>query len=227
MADLGHRMTDEELAKLEKKIARLYSAAAKDLKAKADDYFAKFKVRDMEMKALLDEGKITAEYYKNWRLAQMGRGERVLSLSKDCAKRVTEANTVAASYINDTTPSIMSLNHNYAAYEIESVAGDVGFTMWDESTVRNLMTQNEHNILPEASVNVPKDELWNRKKISNEITSGILQGESIDKIASRFQRVTLANRSRLSETQERLLRERRTAADNQAMSKRLTWASRF
>lgn len=195
MADLGHKLTDKELEALEKKIAKVYASASKDLKAKADEYFAKFKIRDEDMRQQLENGKITKEYYQQWRMTQMGRGERVKALEKECAKRVTEANKVAAAYINDTTPQVYSLNHNYAAYTIESVAGDVGFTMWDESTVRNLMTQGDEKILPKASINVPKDEIWNRKKIANEITAGILQGESIGKIANRFISVTNTNRT--------------------------------
>ena len=55
------------------------------------------------------------------------------------AERYTKANEVAIAYVNDATPGIYSLNRNYAAYTIEKAAGNVGFTLWDESTVRRLI----------------------------------------------------------------------------------------
>ena len=63
-------------------------------------------------------------------------GERYKALQAKVAKRMTDANATAISYINDATPGIYSLNRKYAAYLIESVAPDVDFTLWDEQTVR-------------------------------------------------------------------------------------------
>ena len=142
-SDLGHQLTDKELAKLERRIAKLYREAGKELQATIDAYFEQFKKRDEEMKALIgtvQNGKEWTEAdYKQWRLNQIGRGERYQAMRDKVAHRVTDANAVAASYTNDATPSIYSLNRNYSAYTIESVAGNVGFDLWDEQTVKRLM----------------------------------------------------------------------------------------
>lgn len=192
--DQGHIETEKLLVALERRIKKVYGDASKDMQKKADEYFAKFIERDKKQQELLKAGKITEEQYKQWRLAQMGRGERFIALRDDLAKRMTEANKVAVSYINDETPSIYSLNHNYAAYEIEQAAGNVGFTLYDEQTVKSLIAEDP-TLLPKRRVDAPKDLKWNKKRFTAEITAGILQGESIGKLANRVQNLSDANRS--------------------------------
>lgn len=192
--DQGHIETEKLLAALERRIKKIYGEASKEMQKKADAYFAQFAERDKKQKALLDAGKITEQQYRLWRLNQMGRGERFIALRDDLAKRMTEANKVANSYINDETPGIYSLNHNYAAYEIEKAVGDVGFTIYDEQTVRRLI-QEDPTLLPARRVDAPKDLKWNKKKFSREITAGIMMGESIGKLANRVQNLSDANRS--------------------------------
>lgn len=194
MDDLGHKWTEEELAALERRIYEVYSDAEKDLRQKADVYFAKLEDRDKKQRALLEEGKIAEEQYLQWRLAQIGRGKRFEALRDEMAERMTEANKTAVAYINDTTPGIYSLNHNYAAYTIEQVAGNVGFTIYDEQTIRRLI-QEDPDLLPKRRVNAPKDLKWNRKRFTAEITSGILQGESVKMLADRVEHLSDANRS--------------------------------
>ena len=192
--DQGHTETEKALVALEKRIEKIYGEASKEMQKKADAYFAKFIERDKHQQDLLKAGKITEQEYKQWRLAQMGRGERFIALRDDLAKRMTEANKVAVSYINDETPSVYSLNHNYAAYEIEKVSGNVGFTLYDEQTVKRLAA-NEPDLLPKRRVDAPKDLKWNKKRFQAEIVSGILQGESIGHLANRVQNLSDANRA--------------------------------
>ena len=100
--DLGHKLTDKELAKLERRIAKLYREAGEELQETIDAYFEQFKKRDEEMKALIgtvQNGKEWTEAdYKQWRLNQIGRGERYQAMRDKVAHRVTDANAVAASY---------------------------------------------------------------------------------------------------------------------------------
>lgn len=194
MSDYGHRLTEAELSKLEKKISTVYRDAYNDLQKKVETYFERFEQRDNAMKSKLNAGEITEDYYKQWRLAQMGRGERFETLRDEVAERMTKATEVAMAYINDTTPGIYTLNRNYEAYVIEQVAGDVGFTLINEQTVKRLITEDP-DLLPKRRVNAPVDKKWNRTRFSAEITSGILQGESIKKLADRVQNLSDANRA--------------------------------
>lgn len=188
--DAAHLQTDKELAKLEKRIAKIYKEAADDLQKTIDDYFAKFAKRDAKQKARLEAGEITEQEYKQWRLAQMGRGERFKALQSRVAERYTEANETAVRYVNDATPGIYSLNRNYSAYTIEKVAGNVGFDLWDEQTVRRLIVDNPEVMPyypPEKALKRGIDLAYGKKQISASVTSSILQGKSIPGIAKDLQ----------------------------------------
>ena len=188
--DAAHLQTDKELAKLEKRIAKIYKEAADDLQKTVDDYFAKFAKRDAKQKALLEAGEITEQEYKQWRLAQMGRGERFKALQSRVAERYTEANETAVRYVNDATPGIYSLNRNYSAYTIEKVAGNVGFDLWDEQTVKRLIVDNPEVMPyypPEKALNRGIDLAYGKRQISASVTSSILQGKSIPRIAKDLQ----------------------------------------
>lgn len=201
-SDLGHKLTDKELAKLERRIAKLYREAGKELQATIDAYFEQFKKRDEEMKALIgtvQNGKEWTEAdYKQWRLNQIGRGERYQAMRDKVARRTTDANAVAVSYANDATPGIYSLNRNYAAYTIEQVAGNVGFDLWDEQTVKRLMVE-QPNLMPyyppKRALKRGIDLAYGKKQITASVTSSILQGKSIKHMADDLQkRITTMSR---------------------------------
>lgn len=112
--DEAHRLTDKELAALEKRIAKVYREARNDLDETVKAYFERFRERDEEMKALIGteiNGKVwTEQDYKQWRLNQIGRGKRYQDLREKIAERMTKANEVAIAYVNDATPGIYSIN---------------------------------------------------------------------------------------------------------------------
>ena len=201
-SDFGHKLTDKELAKLERRIAKLYRDAGEELQATIDAYFEQFKKRDEEMKALIgtvQNGKEWTEAdYKQWRINQIGRGERYQAMRDKVAQRATDANAVAVSYTNDATPGIYSLNRNYAAYTIERVTGNIGFDLWDEQTVKRLMVEQ-----PDLMPYYPKDRAlkrgidlaYGKKQITASVTSSILQGKSIKHMADDLQkRITTMSR---------------------------------
>lgn len=192
--DEGHVWTDAELEKLERRIAAEYKKAADELTDKINAYFESFKKRDEETKALIgtivNGREYTEKDYQQWRLAQIGRGKRFEALRDRIAERMTHANEVAAAYINDKTPSIYSLNRNYSAYTIEKVAGDVGFDLWDEQTVKRLIVEQPDLMPyypPKRAVKRGIDLAWGKRQITAQVTSGILQGESIKHLADRLQ----------------------------------------
>ena len=190
MADKANRLTDEKLEEIEKRLSAIYSRAEKEIQKTIDDYFAKFSKRDAKQKERLDAGEITEQEYKQWRLAQMGRGERFKALQSRVAERYTEANETAVRYVNDATPGIYSLNRNYSAYTIEKVAGNVGFDLWDEQTVKRLIVDNPEVMPyypPKKALNRGIDLAYGKRQISASVTSSILQGKSIPGIAKDLQ----------------------------------------
>ena len=183
------RWTDKELEALESRIIEVYKQAEKDLDKDVKAYFAKFKLRDKEMQKLVKSGDMTEAEYQQWRMTQIGRGKRFEALRDKVAKRYTEANETANAYVNDATPSIYSLNRNYEAYQIEKTVGSCDFTMWDESTVRRLIVEQ-----PDLMPYYPKaralkrgiDLDYGKKQITNYVTSGIIRGLSVGKIANEL-----------------------------------------
>lgn len=193
--DEAHEWTDEELKKLESRIAGVYREARDDLQETIDAYFESFKNRDEEMRKLIgtmqNGEEWTEKKYEQWRIEQIGRGRRFEALRDKIAERMTKANETAIAYINDATPGIYSLNRNYTAYTIEKISGNVGFTIWDESTVKRLIVE-EPNLMPyypeKKAVKRGIALKWGKKKITSSVTSGILQGKSVGKIATDLQK---------------------------------------
>ncbi len=194
--DEAHAWTDEQLKGLESRIAAEYKKAADEISGKINAYFESFKKRDAAQQELIGTIVNGREYtkrdYQQWRLAQIGRGKRFEALRDRLAERMTKANEVAAAYINDKTPGIYSLNRNYGAYTIEKQAGaDVGFDLWDEQTVKRLIAEQSDLMPyypPKRAVKRGIDLSWGKRQITAQVTSSILQGESIKQMADRLQK---------------------------------------
>ena len=214
MAYYSDNWTDKELESLERRIAQVFKEAEKDLDKEVKEYFAKFKLRDKEMQALVDAGEMTQADYQQWRLTQMGRGQRFEALRDKVAERYTQANEVANAYVNDMTPSIYSLNRNYEAYTIEKAVGSCGFTLWDESTVRRLLVEQPDLMPyypPSRALNRGIDLEYGKSQITKNVTSGVIRGLSPGKIANEL----LANISGMNrDSAVRAARTGITAAQN-------------
>jgi SPP1 gp7 family putative phage head morphogenesis protein len=193
-SDAGHTLTDAELKKLEQRITQVYQEAADDMSKDIKAYFEKLEEREEKTRKLIGtivNGKeYTEEDFLQWRLNQIGRGERMEALRDKLAQRVTEANEVAVSYINDTTPGIYSLNRNYANYTIEQLSDSIDFALWDEQTVKRLITEAP-DLMPSypaaKAVKRGIDLAYGKTQITKQVTTGILKGESIKKISDRLQ----------------------------------------
>ncbi len=190
MSDYGHDRTDEQISALERRLQREYEAARKEAARMADEYFAAFAQRDAAQKALLDAGELTQQQYTQWRLAQMGRGERFCALRDKLAERLLHADEAAAAYINDVTPGVYAANRNYAAYTVEQAVGATDFTLWDEQTVKRLL-RDEPDLMPyypeEKAVNRGIDLAWGKRQISAQVTQSILLGDNLKQMADKLQ----------------------------------------
>lgn len=176
--------TERQLAELENKISAQYNDAYRELVKTCNEYFTKFEERYQKEYAAYQNGAYTDAEFKAWVKAQIARGEHWERLRKNAALRITKANETAASYINDTTPSIWTLNYNYTAYQAEKAMG-VSFDIYDENTVRRLIVEDP-KLLPSISrkaIDRAKDTAWNRNQFTKDVTSGILQGKSPAQLA--------------------------------------------
>ena len=58
MADKAHRLTDEKLEEMEKRLSAIYSRAEKEIQKTADEYFARFAKQDEAKRKLVEQGKL-------------------------------------------------------------------------------------------------------------------------------------------------------------------------
>ena len=106
---------------------------------------------------------------------------------------ITVTIIIAAGLIANNNIDVYALNANYALYEIEmGIHGGLSLSLYDHKTVEKMFKEGGFFI---PKVDVPKDQLWNRRKITSAVMQGVLQGESMDKIAGRLASVTDMNAS--------------------------------
>lgn len=193
MADKAHRLTDEKLEEMEKRLSAIYSRAEKEIQKTADEYFAKFAKQDEAKRKLLEQGKITEDEYKKWRKGKVMYGRRFTEMKEQCAKQLLNVNQTALAYVNGELPEVYAINYNALAGSVDGVGG-YSFTLVDADTVRNLAV-TDTSLLPYKEIDPAKDIPWNMKKINAETLQGILQGESMDKIAKRLRNVQEMNKT--------------------------------
>lgn len=186
MSKTAREVTDEELKRIEEELIRIYSRAEKELGEKAESYFKKFSEKDKEKKQLLDAGKITETEYKKWRVGQMMTGKHWTDMRDQMAERLTKADKEAMEYLNGRLPEVYSLNYNEVASGISDELKGISFELVDPHTVKNLATSDE-TLLPYKVVDGQKAERWHTKTVNAEVMQGILQGESIPKLAKRLE----------------------------------------
>lgn len=201
-ADKARKKTEKQLTKLEKKLTELYSRAQIDLTAKANKYFSAFEKADTQKQKLLQRDKITEKEYRRWRKNKILYSRHFENFSKKYASELANVNSTALRYINGEVPGVYMINYNELGLKIKDKLGrDIrtgyNFDIIDADTVRILAADNP-NLLPALPtikrLNIPKDKLWNRKKMNAEILQGIIEGESIPKIAARFAKIVEMNK---------------------------------
>lgn len=182
----------EVLAALEKKIHDLYADAVAELNEEIQEYFDKLAIREKQQRILLEAGRITEEEFKQWRLAQYGRGERFIALRDNLAERMYQANVIAMAYINNDMATVYALGNAYTIEWAQEELGDlldgIDFTIFNEEAVRRLIMEDP-DLMPDyfptpLEIAQGRDMEYSRQQITASITSSIVQGKSIKAIAA-------------------------------------------
>lgn len=183
-----NRETDKILEQTEKKIAKIYERAQKEVDKKTEAYFKASEKRDAAQKKRLADGKITQEQYDNWRKGQLFMGEQYKQMQKQVSEEMLNASRTAAAYVNGKMPEVYALGYNAFDEDIGALKG-YSFNLVDAATVRSLAMEDK-TLLPYKTVNGKKEERWATQKVNSEILQGVIQGESVSKIAKRLRNVT-------------------------------------
>lgn len=186
MADLGATFTDAEIAKTEKELKAVYNKAYKDILQKQKDFNEKYKIKEEKKLKQVASGQMTQEEFDHWKKGQVFQGKQWENKKKQILGTIYKTNDIATGIVNEKTSNVFAFNANYTAYDLEHGAGvNFGFGFYDEATVVNLI-KNNPQLLPKWKIDQPKDYTWNQKKLNRQINLGIIEGESLDKIANRL-----------------------------------------
>lgn len=187
---------NEKREELESRIIEIFKEAEADLSGKTADYFSKLTERIEKEREVYERGVYTDEQFRAWLLAQLARGERWKHLKNDMSQRIVEAAQLAEEIINSSTPVIYSEAHNFNAYVIETEFPTASFNLVDENTVRNLIERKtKFNLYKKVGTDIKKITKYSNDRLESAITQGVLQGESISKVADRLNDVAKMNRS--------------------------------
>jgi len=186
MADIGTRFTDKRQDELEKRLRRIYSDAAKDIEAKMQDFNRRHKVKEAKYRQMLKDGKITQEDFNGWMKGQVFQGKQWQAKKDQITETLYQSNQIAARIVQGETVGVFAHNANFMSYDLEHTAGvNFGFGIYDSATVTRLI-KSQPDLLPKSSVKRSKDKQWNSRKLTEQVTQGIIQGEPLDKIAKRM-----------------------------------------
>lgn len=188
MADAGTRYTDAAQAELERRFRAIYREAQEDIIKKLDAHTKRLNALDKIKRAQVEAGTLSQEEYRNWLNGQVFIGKQWKDKVDSVATSLLYANQQANDMIEGKKRAVFGENATFQAYSIEHDAGmDLSFGIYDSATVTRLIKE-QPELLPRRVVNGVKDKAWNRTKIANAVTQGIIQGEGIPEIAKRIAR---------------------------------------
>lgn len=189
MADAGHDWTDEQLLKLEKRVKREYARAYHELRGKRLEWLKDYDKENRKWLDDLKDGRVTKAAYKSWLKDQAVYRAWSNDMMSKAYRDMTTTVQKVAGMVNDVLPGVYAENANHAAYAIDSATNlDTGFALYDESTVQRLLLE-EPDLLPVRSPDPAKVASHFSAKVRSEVTQGILQGESMQRIAERLETV--------------------------------------
>ena len=199
------------LEEMEEYLRNLYKTAGEELVQKAAQYMLDFQRLEEQHKRDVQNGKWTQEQFDTWRKNKLLYGTHWTRMIQTVQRDMAKVNQTALDYINGKIPQIFAQTYNEVAEKVpKSPVSGYSFELVNADTVKNLIHEEGIILPPKKNLDKQKDKLWNAKQVNAQLLQGILQGESIKKIAARMQNV--ANADLVGAT--RTARTMCTAAEN-------------
>lgn len=180
---------------MEKELTEIYQTAEYELYDKWNAYMEEVGESLKELRERAEAPDATPEdlqKYKDALFEWTTNNQYYKDMVNEYTTRLAHVNEIALSYVNDQLPKIYAVNYNQLAKDLSTSHINVSFSLVNEHTVKRLITDKKVKLYPKR-IDIPKDKRWNRKNVQSQIMQGILQGESIPKIAARLQNVTSMN----------------------------------
>ena len=199
--DKAHSRTDKMLEQMERELTTIYSNAHANVQKEWLKYMESASEELEDLQEAYDKAKKAGDMEAQRKLGRELRAmKKEYTVQNDRFKQVVEitalviavVNKKATAYINGQLPPVYALNYNYFASSFSKMG--ISFSLIDANTVKYLATTDK-SLLPQYKLNVAKDVRWNTKRLNSEVLQGILQGDSIPKIAKRLERVENMNKN--------------------------------
>lgn len=190
-SDYGRRKVDEQLDVLESRLSTMYSKAGKEVTSDLNIFLAKYQKQDILKREQLQRQEITSDQYIDWRERQIFRSDLMRAKIEDLSKKMVNADKEAMAMVNGELPQAYATSYNWGGFRGEKTAQAAGFdyTTFDivnADAVKTLAKEDPDLIPWKPMPDEDKDKAWNRRHIQDAIHQGIVQGDSMDKIAQRL-----------------------------------------
>ena len=191
-SDYMSEKMDGQLGQLEDKITVLYANASYEVNQEWAKFSDTFKAKDATMLEKLENGEITQAEYTLWRNKNILQTDMYKATVSHMTDILTQSDITAMAMVNDEMPAVVAENYNFVQAlgwkEADEAGLSVGtFQIYNAESVQKIVRDNPDLL---KSVDVAEDKKWNKDHINREITTGIIKGESIPKVADRLARVT-------------------------------------
>lgn len=229
---------DERLRRMEAWLSNLYKDAEEEMRGKWDGYMARQEKRSEKLLRAVSDAKTPeekqaaeAKYQAHLKSVTSG-SEYYRDMVKELARGFSEANVRALEYINGKRAEFFADGYNFSAGEINKAAvlQDIGirFNLVDADTIEWLAERStdypDRVIMPPPDrLKVPEDERWSARLINAQVAQGIVQGESIPKIARRLEKVTDSERGACIRRARTMVTNAENAGRTQAAQRAEEW----
>lgn len=191
-SDYMSEKMDKALEQIEDKLSALYANAAYDINQKFSDFMEEHEKKDALYQERVFNGEMTEADFIAWRNREIVRTDRFKATIDEMSDMMVSTDQAAMALVNSAMPSVVAQSYNFTqalGWESANKSGltQGTFQIYNARSVQKLIKDNP-DILHQ--VDDDKDKTWNYDHINREITQGMIQGEPIQKIADRLQRVT-------------------------------------
>ena len=225
---------DARIARIEKWLLDLYEQSEKEMRGKWDDFMKELRVEGDKLLKAIDDAPDEALRKKARRAYTAYMRDATITdryyrqMVDELARQYANAGRRAMEIVNGERFGAFADGYNFSAEKINSVAiaRDIGirFDLCDESTVEYLYERRSDMLFPTPRYfDFDKNATWNIRNINAQVTQGIVQGESIPKIAARLRNVTRSNEASAIRTARTMVTGAENAGRIQSMKRAEEW----
>lgn len=194
--DSAEKLTNKRLEEIEKKLKKIYEDSQEDITKAWKEYMAAQNAYVKDLQEAYQNAKLygtAAEAREIGKELGVAKAERTLQnqyykdMVKETTRKLAEVNQTALAYINNEMPWVYATNFNQAAKDAEKVGFNIHLV--DEGTVKKRILDGDITspfMVKGKHLNIPKDIRWNTKQMNSSVLQGIVNGESMQKIADRI-----------------------------------------